>query len=101
MQLLARKVMIKFKIMKIRMKISFMAFQKCETIYELMMKTIYDVYNHRKNQGLIETPWPTVTKGCFKRVMRQGDEESDEDEEDEQGNETKIKKAEKEYEEQK
>ena len=69
-----------------------------------MMKTIYDVYNIRKKEGLIDIPWPTVTKGCFKKVMMHNDPEeggnqSDlEDEDDEENADDKIKRAEREFE---
>ena len=51
-----------------------------------MMKSIYHVYSHRLKEGLIELPWPTVTKGCFKKVMRHNEDndQSDDDEEEDE-----------------
>ena len=49
-------------IMKIRMKISYSAFIKNQTVFELLITTIYDVYIERKKAGLILDPWPIVNR---------------------------------------
>ena len=69
MELISEQVATKFRIMKFRMKISFMAFQKNQTILEMFMKTIYDVYFQRKKQGLIQCPWPPIEKNVVKMVL--------------------------------
>ena len=45
---LSETVSKKFKLMKWRMKISYMAFVKTYTIKELFLKAIYDAYYERK-----------------------------------------------------
>ena len=71
----------KFKVMKMRMKISYSAFAKNMTIHELFIKVIYETYYKRKKQGLIAQPWPKVFKvGVLKNILK--GHESDDSEED-------------------
>ena len=61
----------KFKIMKIRMKISYSAFTRNMAIHELMIKVIYETYYQRKRLGLIAMPWPKVLKvGVLKNILK-------------------------------
>ena len=72
----------KFKILKIRMKISFSAFARSMTIHELFIKVIYESYYQRKKLGLILMPWPRVFKmGILKEILKghESDEEDDDD----------------------
>jgi hypothetical protein len=50
---LFQKVMMKYKVMRIRAKISFMALQKRMTIYELFISTIQSSYRMLQKEGLI------------------------------------------------
>ena len=63
--------------MKIRMKISYEACISCKTILELFLMTILKTYHVRKERGLIENPYPCVTKKmldgikelCLKKIV--------------------------------
>ena len=46
--------------MKIRMKISFMAFEQFYTIQELFLIKILDSYNKLNKKGLIKNPYPSL-----------------------------------------
>ena len=48
----------KYKLMKVRMKISYSAFAQSCTIQELFLNTILQSYKQRKKKGLIENPYP-------------------------------------------
>ena len=52
----------KFLMMKIRMKISYMACINCRTTLELFLISILKTYHDRKDSGLIESTYPIVTK---------------------------------------
>jgi len=67
------------------MKISLMAFLKNMTVSELFLKTIYDTYHQRNNQGLILDPWPPVTKGVLKRILTSNNEEWKEEDDEADG----------------
>ena len=51
------------------MKISYMAFDKDNTIYELFLKAILDAYYQRKKQGLIKNPWPKLDNSIIKLIL--------------------------------
>tara|TARA_B110000285_G_C15126515_1_gene620598 strand:- start:2476 stop:2820 length:345 start_codon:yes stop_codon:yes gene_type:complete len=51
-----------FFLMKIRMKISFEACTQSKTIIELYLFSILKTYQDRNTKGLIEDPWPKVSK---------------------------------------
>ena len=60
MQILAEESIKKFKLLRIRMKISFSAFEKNMTINELFYRTILSSYNNLMKEGKIKDPWPVL-----------------------------------------
>ena len=56
--ILITKVFMFFKIMKVRMKISYSAFVRNITVVELVYKSILKAYNERNCKGLINNPYP-------------------------------------------
>lgn len=69
MQILSEQAWKKFQLLKIRMKISYMAFSKDLTIYELFVKAINDAYYQRKKQGLLRNPWPKMDLTVLKMIL--------------------------------
>jgi hypothetical protein len=57
-----KKVCLKFSIMKIRMKISYMAFEKGMTIIELIMRSIMISYKGLVHNGIIKEDPEKVKK---------------------------------------
>ena len=51
------------------MKIGYMAFIKCMTVNELMLRTILQTYDQRNLAGQIEDPWPKTLKKTIKQIM--------------------------------
>jgi len=56
--MLLDKIILYFKILRIRMKISYHAFLRKLTVQELFYKSILKTYNQRKCDKLIEDPYP-------------------------------------------
>lgn len=50
---LYRQAFKKFKLLRIRMKISYEAFTKENTVLELFLRAIINTYNHLKHEGKI------------------------------------------------
>ena len=59
---------LKYKIMKIRMKISYMAFEKSMTVQELFYSTILKTYNEFVKDGLIKETRKMTENG--QRIMK-------------------------------
>jgi len=51
------------------MKISYCAYERNQTVHEMFMKTVYDVYFKRLKAGLVQAPWPPVKKNVTKMVL--------------------------------
>lgn len=60
--MLTKNLVKKFFIMTARTKISYAAFKKKQTVKELILQAILDVYNERNRQGLIRNPYPLTTE---------------------------------------
>jgi len=56
MQLLTIETLKKYKILKVRMKISYIAFVKNMTVHELFYRTILKSYASLVQMGVIEEP---------------------------------------------
>jgi hypothetical protein len=59
-----KKVFLKYKVMIIRAKISFMAFKEGRTINELIISQIIKSYNRMRKQNLLNVD-PAFNKTCF------------------------------------
>ena len=57
-----QKIFFSFFMMKLRMKISYEACRKGRTVQELLLKSILKTYKQRLDEGLIEDPYPVITK---------------------------------------
>ena len=59
----------KFSMLKIRMKISFAAFVRNQTITEMFLNTLLGSYHHFLRRGLIKNPWPKTDKKLIQKIL--------------------------------
>ena len=59
----------RFKMLKIRMKISFMAFRKNMTVFELFYQAILASYQQLKCKNLLTNPWPKIDKAQVNKIL--------------------------------
>jgi len=59
----------KFKLMRVRMKINFMAFAKSMLVSELFLDSILRTYYQRSNQGLVSNPWPEENPAILEYIL--------------------------------
>ena len=59
---MCENVIKKYKLLRIRMKIGFMAYTKNQTINELFLRTILDSYKLLSHRGILLNPYPRVNK---------------------------------------
>jgi len=50
----------KYRILRIRQKISFSAFEKNMSVHELFFRAILTSYNELLSQNKIKCPWPAI-----------------------------------------
>ena len=77
MQVLSLSVLKKLLVCRVRMKISYMAFNKNLTVLELFLKSILKVYREREEKGEIAKPWPKVDKKTIKLMLMNSNPEED------------------------
>ena len=63
-----QKIYFSFSMMRFRMKISFEACKQHKTIKEFILQAILRAYQERRNKGLVENPYPEVTKQMIEGI---------------------------------
>ena len=62
MQTIAETVIKKYKLLKFRMKIGYIAFSNNQTVKELMVRQILESYKILNKKGLVQNPYPRIDK---------------------------------------
>lgn len=90
-QILSETTGKKFNMLKIRMKLSFIAFVRNQTITEMFLHTILNSYNILNRKGLIKNPWPKMDKQLINRILcNEGDAHKYDEKKDEKNKNKRL-----------
>lgn len=90
MQVLSLSVLKKLLVCRVRMKVSYMAFNQNLTVMELFLKSILKVYREREEMSQIKNPWPKVDRTTLKLLLMSDDPTAEGADHDFQADQEKI-----------